>query len=83
MFDSSRFVNVTFLLFLNCSRALNIRSIKLDELSAFITDDLDFNDDDFERNEYSSTIVDLNEEADEIIVNLKDDEITVELEDDR
>jgi hypothetical protein len=82
MFDSSRLADVTFLLFLNCSRALNIRSIRLDELTSSITDSLDFNDDDFERGEYSSTIVDL-KEVNEIVVDLKDDEITVVLEDDR
>ncbi len=84
MFDSSRFADVTFLLFLNCSRALNIRSIKLVELIALITDDLDFNNDDFDRSEYSSIIVDL-KEIDEIIVDLKEDadEITVESEDNR
>ncbi len=77
MFDASRSADVTFLLFLNCSRVLNIRSIRLDESTALITDDL-------ERNEYSSTIIDL-KEVNEIIVDLKDDadEITVELEDDR
>ncbi len=82
MFDSSRFADVTFLLLLNCSRALNIRLIKLDELTTSIFDS--FNDDDFERDEYSSTIVDL-KEMNEIIVDLKNDadEITVELEDDR
>ncbi len=87
MFDSSRSADVTFLLLLNCSRVLNIRSIKLDESTASIIDSFDFddfNDDDFESGEYSSTIVGL-KEVDEIIVNLKDDadEITVELEDDR
>ncbi len=75
MFDSFRFADVTFRLFLYCSRALNIRSIRLDELTALITDDLD-------NDEYSSTIVDLKED-DEIIVDLKEaDEINVELEDD-
>ncbi len=87
MFDLSRFADVTFLLLLNCLRALNIRSVRLDELTALITDDLDFNNDDFERDEYSSTIVEL-KEKDEIIVDLKDAyeityEITLELEDDR
>ncbi len=82
MFDSSRSADVTFLLPLNCSRALNIRSARLDGLTAPTTDP--FNDDDFERGEYSSTIVDL-KEMNEIIVDLKNyaDEITVELEDDR
>ncbi len=82
MFDSSRFADVKFLLLLNCSRVLNIRSIRLDELIAFIIDS--FNDDDFGRGGYSSTIVGL-KEMNEIIVDLKDDadEITVELEDDR
>jgi hypothetical protein len=77
MFDASRFADVTFLLFLNCSRVLNIRSIRLDELTALITDD-------FESGEYSSAIVDL-KKMNEIIIDLKDDadEITVELEDDR
>ncbi len=76
MFDSSRFANVTFLLFLNCSRALNIRSIRFDGSTAFITGD-------FESGGYSSVIVGL-KEKDEIIVDLKEDtdEITVELEDD-
>jgi hypothetical protein len=86
MFDSSRFADVTFLLFLNCSRVLNIRSIRFDESTASIIDvDFDcFNDDDFDRSEYSSTIVDL-KEMNEIIVDLKDDadEIIVELKDDR
>ncbi len=84
MFDASRSVDVTFLLFLNCSRVLNIRSIRLDELTSSIIDSLDFDDDDFERSEYSSTIADL-KEMNKIIVDLKDDadEITVELEDDR
>jgi hypothetical protein len=43
-------------------------------LTSLITDDLDFNDDDFERDEYSSTIVDL-KEKDEIIVDLLKEEI--------
>ncbi len=74
MFDSSRSANFTFFLSLNYSRALNIRLIRLDELTSLITDDLDFNDDDFERDEYSSTIVDL-KEKDEIIVDLLKEEI--------
>jgi hypothetical protein len=80
MFNSSKFVDVTFFLFLNCSRALNIRSIKLDELIVFI---IDFsNNDDFEKSEYSSTIIDL-KKMNKIIVDLKNDEITVELKNDR
>ncbi len=75
MFDASRSADVTFLLPLNCSRALNIRSTRLDESTAPITDDL-------ERDEYSSTIVGL-KEVDGITVDLKDDGITVGLEDDR
>ncbi len=84
MFDSFRFADVTFLLLLNCSRALNIWLIRLDELTASIIDvDFDcFNDVDFDRDEYSSTIIAL-KEIDEIIVDLKNDEITVRLEDDR
>ncbi len=67
MFDSSRSADVTFLLLLNGSRALNIRWIRLYESTASIPDDL-------ERKKYSSTIVGL-KEMNEIIVDLKVDEI--------
>ncbi len=85
MFDLSTFVDVTFFLLLNFSRALNIWSIISNELPTLIIDDFDFvnfNDEDFERSEYFSTIVDL-KKIDEIIVDLKNDEIIVKLEDDR
>ncbi len=77
MFDSSRSADVTFLLLLYCSRAINIRLIRLHELTALITNDL-------ESDEYSSAIVGL-KKMNEIIVDFKKDadEITVELEDDR